>query len=480
MLSRSTRIIYGSGGAISGIKESAFSIFVLLYYTQVLGLSGTQAGFALFIAICWDVVSDPLVGAWSDRLKSRWGRRHPFMLAAIIPIGLGCIALFSPPDSIVENREWLFYWLLCSILLIRTAYTFFWIPYAALGNELSDDYHERSTLFGTRTTFLYMAIAIFPAMAFALIFPTVNGVDGRFVRENYDLYGIVSCLLIWLVSLTVTWGTKKHIPKLLERSHKIPNSPGFRGMIKELLSTLSNRNFRNLLGFDIAMSISHGIFITLNILAWTYFWELSAVEIGMLLSGSTLLAVVIAGFTGRALNRRYDKRHLLAFSVTGLIIDSLWLYPVRWLEILPENNHPVVFYVLFFHSVIWMYCYMIRIISSTSIMADIIDEHELSYALRQEGSFSAAASFTMKLAAGIGPLIGGPILDIIGLNQGMLPGEVPLTTLNGLGIAIMAGLIPLLIIGRHFSLRLDLSAEKLQQIQRQIKKRDEDQYTSVE
>ena len=88
MLNRSTRLIYGSGGAVSGLKEAAFSVFVLLYYTQVLGLSGTQARLALFIAIVWDVVSDPLVGAWSDRLKSRWGRRHPFMALSVIPLGL--------------------------------------------------------------------------------------------------------------------------------------------------------------------------------------------------------------------------------------------------------------------------------------------------------------------------------------------------------------------------------------------------------
>ena len=472
MLTRSTRLIYGSGGAVSGIKEASFSIFVLLYYTQVLGLSGTQAGLALFIAIAWDVVSDPLVGGWSDRLKSRWGRRHPFMVLSIIPLGLGVVALFSPPSIINTNSDWLFYWLVITIVWIRTAYTFFWIPYSALGNELTQDYHERSTLFGNRTTFLYISVTAGPALAFYLIFPTIDGVDGRFVKENYFIYGIISCLLIWLMGFITVWGTRVHIPALLKNSHKSPDSPGFRGMLKELASTLSNRNFRYLLGFDIGMSIGHGIFVTLNILALTYFWELSANEVGLMLSGSTLLAIGIGILTLRPLSVRFAKHQLVSFAVIGLILDTLWLYPMRWLDIIPENNHPMVFYTIFLHSTIWMYCYVIRIISTTSLMADIVDEHELAHNVRQEGGFSAAASFTIKLAAGIGPLIGGPILDIIGLNKGMMPGDVPAQTLNSLAIFIMAWLIPLLMISLWFCNKIDMTAEKLAGIQLKIKERD--------
>ena len=473
MLNRSTRLIYGSGGAVSGIKEAAFSVFVLLYYTQVLGLSGTQAGLALFIAIVWDVVSDPLVGAWSDRLKSRWGRRHPFMALSVIPLGLGVVALFTPPSAIAENSSWLFYWLVVSVLWIRTAYTFFWIPYSALGNELTQGYHERSMLFGNRTTFLFISVVSIPALAYYLIFPTVDGVDGRFVRENYFIYGVASCLLIWVIGFITVWGTKVHIPHLLKNSHKAPNSPGMGGMLKELASTLSNRNFRNLLGFDVGMSIGHGIFVTLNILALTYFWELSANEVGIMLAGSTFVAVGIGLFTLRPLSEQFAKHQLVSFAVIGLVIDTLWLYPMRWLDILPENGDPVVFYVIFLHSTIWMYCYVVRVVSTTSMMADIVDEHELSHKVRQEGSFSAAASFTIKLASGIGPLIGGPVLDIIGLNKGMMPGEVPAQTLNSLAVFIMAWLIPLLLISLWFCNKIDMTADKLAGIQRKIKERDE-------
>jgi len=78
IVTRRASISYGIGGAPYAVKESAFTLFVLLFYTQVLGLSGTATGIVLFISLMWDAISDPLMGAWSDRFKSRWGRRHPY------------------------------------------------------------------------------------------------------------------------------------------------------------------------------------------------------------------------------------------------------------------------------------------------------------------------------------------------------------------------------------------------------------------
>ena len=76
-ISLRNRLLYSSGIISHGLKEAAMAVFVLFYYKQVLGLSGTLTGLAIAISIIWDGISDPLVGAWSDRLRSRIGRRHP-------------------------------------------------------------------------------------------------------------------------------------------------------------------------------------------------------------------------------------------------------------------------------------------------------------------------------------------------------------------------------------------------------------------
>ena len=85
LASRRTVFLYGFGSLSIGIKNNLLGYFLLIYYNQVLGLDAILAASAMAIALLVDAVTDPWVGIWSDRVRTRWGRRHPFMYAAIIP-----------------------------------------------------------------------------------------------------------------------------------------------------------------------------------------------------------------------------------------------------------------------------------------------------------------------------------------------------------------------------------------------------------
>ena len=88
---------YAVGNMPFAVKDAAFNSFVVFYYTQVMGLSGTLTGLAMFIALSWDAVTDPFVGSWCDTVRSRWGRRHPLLLFGGAPTAVLCFALFAPP-----------------------------------------------------------------------------------------------------------------------------------------------------------------------------------------------------------------------------------------------------------------------------------------------------------------------------------------------------------------------------------------------
>ena len=98
-VTRSTRWSFGSGGLVYGVIENAH-YFVLVYYSQVLGLSPQLAGLALGIGLVFDAVSDPLVGYLSDNTKSRLGRRHPYLYASVLPLALSYFLLWHPPASL--------------------------------------------------------------------------------------------------------------------------------------------------------------------------------------------------------------------------------------------------------------------------------------------------------------------------------------------------------------------------------------------
>ena len=124
------RLAFGVGQFPEGIKSAAFGFLLLFYYNQVLGLSGTLSGVAIFLALIVDAVSDPLVGNLSDMTRSRWGRRHPYMYAAAIPFALSFYFLFVPPDGLSEPG--LFLWLAGFSILTRTFMTFYSVPLQSL------------------------------------------------------------------------------------------------------------------------------------------------------------------------------------------------------------------------------------------------------------------------------------------------------------------------------------------------------------
>ena len=141
---------YAIGNIPFSVKDAAFANFVIFYYTQVQGLSGTLAGLVMFITLTWDAVTDPVVGSWSDSVRSRWGRRHPLLVAGGVPTALLFMALFSPPDSLGETG--MFIWFLAVAILLRTFLTIYFIPYTAMGAELSTDYDERTVIAKARVT----------------------------------------------------------------------------------------------------------------------------------------------------------------------------------------------------------------------------------------------------------------------------------------------------------------------------------------
>jgi GPH family glycoside/pentoside/hexuronide:cation symporter len=475
MVNLKTRILYGSGGAVYAVKEAAYSMFVLMFYTQVLGLSGTVTGVVLSMALVWDGITDPLVGAWSDKLRSRFGRRHPFLVLSILPLGLGFIGLFTPPLSVVENTTWLAGWLLFWTLWIRTFLTTFSIPHLALSAEITSDYQERSNTMGARMVFTFLFSVLLPAVGLLWIFSSNDGVDGRFVSANYPIYGVLSCIAVLVMGTLTTWGTRKYITPSTTNDLNMNAPPGanMRALVRDSIRTFKNKSFRYMISYEIAAMVSWGTISALNILSWTYFWEFSAAEVSTILALPSLVAIGLVMFTLRGLSARFQKHHLLQYSLVGLILDCLWLYPAKMLGLLPEGNEVIPFVLNLVFMMIFMYCYLIRAITSYSIIADITDEHELDHGYRQEAGFYAVLNFIAKFAAIFGPIYAGIALDVIGLETGMLPGSVPLATQNGLVYAMALGIIPALLVAVYFVLKINLSKARVEDIQAQLRERRE-------
>lgn len=148
-LSRGERLAYGASAfgenlAINSINQLAFAVFNL-----TLLVSPTLVGIALAVPRLLDVFLDPLIGGWSDRLRSRWGRRKPFILVgAVLAAGVATAMWYFPAG---RSPTFYFWWLAFGSAAMAVAYSILIVPYGALGLELVSDYHERTRLMGTKS-----------------------------------------------------------------------------------------------------------------------------------------------------------------------------------------------------------------------------------------------------------------------------------------------------------------------------------------
>lgn len=140
----------GYGIAETGLtaSEVLIRLYLLIFYTDIVGLEPKLAGYAAAIAIVWDAIIDPLMGNVSDRTRSRFGRRRPYIALGAVLLAASLIYLFSPPDMATQSGK--FWFLLLSYMLVNTATTVIAIPHAALGSELTPDRSEVTEIYAWR------------------------------------------------------------------------------------------------------------------------------------------------------------------------------------------------------------------------------------------------------------------------------------------------------------------------------------------
>lgn len=387
------------------------------------------------------------------------------MLASILPLALGFLAVFAPPDFALQTENTLFLWLLGSVVLLRTALSFFMVPYLALGAEITGDYHERTRLASARTNLGWFVGVLVPSGAMMLMFNSEQGIDGRFVIENYQHYGWLNVCAVLLVSAICIRGTWHYIPSLIERAPDKSNN-----MLRDIISTFRNRNFRYLVILDTAIGGMGGIMGALLMVTFTYFWQLNTVQVSILFGGPPLLAVVFVTASSGYLNRKLEKQQVLQWSCALGAFNLLWLTPMKLLGWLPEKSG-LVFALVFLNYALFVTMSILRTIANHAMLADIADEQELATGQRQEGVMFAAAFFSAKFISGFGYMVAGPFLDLIGLEAGVLPGEAPAKVIWGLGLIMGPGLALLMLIPLWMALKLNLSHAGQLQVQRALRER---------
>jgi Na+/melibiose symporter-like transporter len=470
-LSFSTKLYQGIGAIPDTVKNWVFNTFTLLFYNQILGMDAFLVSVALAIAIVCDAITDPLVATFSDNSKSRWGRRHPLMLLASLLLGAALFAVFVPPSGL--SNTGLFVWLLTFTVLTRGLMTLYFVPWAAIAAELSDDYHERTSVMSYRFAVGWTIGVGFPLFVFTCIMPaTAEFPVGQLNPAGYARMAFVAGCLLSGGALATTLLTWREIPFL--RQHAGAGAAfGFKQTARELAQALKNRQFALIFTIVLLSSAIGGTTANIGIYMSTYFWGLTTEDLRWftLSAAGALLAFPLVA----AVQRKWDKKHiLLACSIVSLA-EGIALVNLRLLGVLPQNRDPMLLVILVGAGVFATSIAVIQGIIGASIVADLLDDHELRTGYRQEAMFNAALSFSGKAVSGFGTLLGGLIITLIAFPTNVAPAAVPAEAIQHLGVVVgvavpLVYVIPISLItryritrARHAEIQAALAARRAEQ-----------------
>ena len=394
---RSVKLSWGTGALGVAILMNAVAFLVLFYMVSILKIEPALAGALIFITKIFDVITDPIVGGWSDRLKTAGSRRRPFLLVGAFVAPISFAMIFTTP--LFENSAFSAAYIFVVMLVYTLGYTLFNVPYMSMPAEMTENYHERSSIHGYRMVF----ISIGGIMAGALA-PALLEILGRTAWSSYAFIGVGGGAVIF-ISMMIAWagtGGANYSKAAVEKQD----------IFKELKVVFKNRHFLRLLAVKFCQLLGAAsaqaalVFFVLNVMQLDF----KALSYYGLVIG--LVSVVASPIIVR-LSLIFGKHvtYIIAATCSILVFlswpfaspnDPLWMFLVRGgvLAVAVAGN----------------------VIMAMSMLTDIINHAAQVTGVRREGIYTAFYSFVEKFTFAFGPLIVGVALSVAGFDEN-IPAE---------------------------------------------------------
>lgn len=417
-VSWSTVFSFGAPGLGAGYMYLMLALYVMKFATDVLLIAPAIMGLIFSASRIWDAISDPIVGYLSDRTQVRFGRRRSWILGSTLPIGAAFIMVFAPPQDL--SGMGLVIWMAVAIIGFYSAMTVFFVPHLSLGAELSDNYHERSRLFGVRHGF-YTFGSILSLISFYLLIAAEQ--EGReAVRDlAFDLALLVSAAMVILIL-----GSVKFLKERPDYQGRVNENPyhAFRDVWR-------NPHARLLIIVTFIEHVGSAAIGALTLYVAQYvvgaaIWAPVMILCYMLPSSLSVPMWI-------PLSRRFGKVRLWMFSMvlTGVSFGAMFALPF-----LEGTTFKIIYIcVAAFFAGLAAGCGGTL---SPSIQGDVIDYDEMITGERKEGSYFAAWNFVYKGATGVMLLLTGFVLQL----SGFVPNEEQTMTVQ-VSMVTLYGMFPL-------------------------------------
>ncbi len=390
-LTAKAKVLYGVADLGIALLTASIQFFLLFFYTDIAGIDPALAGMALLVGkLTWDALNDPLFGYFSDRTRSRWGRRKPYMLFGAIPFGLTIWLLFSLPPGLTGVKAFLA--VLSTFLLADTTQTLVSVPYYALSAELTYDYDERTSLTSVRM--------IFSVLGYILGAAATTAVAGYFISQGwsksaaYSGMGAAFGLVAVITTLITALGVKeRYRPELL---------PAQMPAISQIRQAFKNRPFVQFMIMSTIISISFTLLTSLL----PYFLTYQLLMPGQIPLVMLVMLVTIGVFLipWQYVSQKLNKgpSYALGLAIASVAIIAAFL--------LPNQPTPIIYLIAFAAGV----GFSAQYVFPWSMLPDVIEVDQASTNERHEGIYFGMNAFLGKLTGALGIALSGWALKIFG------------------------------------------------------------------
>jgi len=388
-LSFGVKFRYGVADLGFALILAAMQFFLLFYYTDVVGINPALAGMALLVGkLTWDALNDPLFGYWSDRTRSRFGRRRIFMIVGAVPLGLAAWIMFSLPTGL--NGVAAFFAVLLSFLLVDTFVTMTSVPYYALTPELTRDYNERASLTSIRMVFSVVGYILGAALT-TILAASFKGA-GLNMQQAWSATGAVfGAIAITTTLTTALWIKEK--PELAGEPSKMPP-------VRAVLTSFKNRPFLILMA---AFTLSSFSFTVLTALV-PYFIQYQ-LDMKDQISYVLLVMMVTIGIFLIPAKLVSDKINKGPAYALGLFIAAAAILASFFL---PHESTPLIYVV----AVVVGIGFSANWVFPWSMLPDVIEYDEKVTGERREGIYYGLWAFLGKLTGALGIAVCGWALEL--------------------------------------------------------------------
>jgi len=439
----------GSLGTASFLYTSNF--LILAFMTTFLGIDPLLAGLLIGVAKVYDAFTDPLMGVISDKTKTRWGRRRPWLFLGALVCALSVYLTFSPP-----NMAWVMQYaaiyMLFVLLLSSTGYTIFNVPYISMSAELTEDYHERTNLMSYRVFMTSIGGLIGLSYVPSLLqeYADSPGVFGAAaysaVAEHVGLIVLISMLVAFLSTSKARSTTS--VSSSLSLTEKLKTLKNNKPFILLLCAKLFQ-----LIGLA---TVTGSLFLLFKYAIVRPFSEVA--YLGIAINVTLAVSMPIWLYWSKRFTK--EKVYIAACVAYGLVT-------LTWL--VATGEEPLMLFLL--RAAALGFASGGVMLMGQALLPDCIEHDYHNTGLRREASLGGAYSFVEKTSNALGPVITGVVLSVFGFAETTGGQLVPQSDSAITGLMVCVAIIPALcsFISIPFLLKYPLSEALLEQGREQRK-----------